>query len=130
MFATPEELGAMKSGDLGGTPVSDWRGEIEKHPDNVLANQMGNYRGSLNTKAYLDTMAAQVDKQGGVETPVHVWHDHDANPWLMDGHHRAQTAIETNRLVPVVHHGQWNKMEAVRSALNGKTRTPMKFDKV
>lgn len=118
MFYSGAELGEMASGDLGGSPVKNWTSE-------VTARRLlrGDYddRHEDGIEGHLGPMRQAVERQGGIETPVHVWHDHDNQPWLIDGHHRAQIAMESNRLVPAVHHTNWDKMEAMDSAFMGPT---------
>jgi hypothetical protein len=119
MFMTGSELGELASGDLGGTPVKEWHAEIAMRRIHGSHHDDRHQRG---IEGHLDPMRKAVEKQGGIETPVHVWHDNKwGESWLVDGHHRAQIAMDTNRLVPVVHHDQWDRSEAFDSAFLGPT---------
>jgi hypothetical protein len=152
MFATPKELGNLRSGDNRAKKVSDVRSILT---DMVAAGEYkdspSGYRGGASSPAdYLDRMKATADTEGGIEHPVHIWHPTNGDPaTLIDGHHRAAVALETNRLVPVVHHDNsntdlhkhWpnypkskeNYLEenvAYGSAFMGQTRTPTSNDSV
>lgn len=118
LFYTGAELNEMASGDLGGSKVKNWYSEITRRR---IEGQHHDDRHYYGIEEHLDPMRKAVDAQGGIETPVHVWHDHDNQPWLVDGHHRAAIAAETNRLVPAIHHTDWNKSEALDSAFLGPT---------
>lgn len=86
MFATPHELGQMWSGDYTGLKV-----------ENTYASTR---RGDA---AYLDRLTSKVASDGGFTNPVMVAHG-KGEPLLVNGHHRATVAAETDRLVPVRHY--------------------------
>lgn len=119
MFMTGAEVSELASGDLGGTKVKNWYSEISRRR---IEGQHHDDRHATGIEGHLDPMRKAVEKQGGIETPIHVWHDSKFNEsWLVDGHHRAEIAAETNRLLPVVHHDQWDRSEAFDSAFMGPT---------
>lgn len=117
MFATPQELGEMASGDLGGSPVKNWYSETLMRG---IHGEDDDERHEGGVSGYLDEMSDKVAEQGGISKPVHVWLDHAGSPWLLDGHHRAQVAMDSNRLVPVDWHHHWNKREAEAEAFLGR----------
>jgi hypothetical protein len=147
MFMTPAEIGELRAGDSRDKKVSEARSVMD---DMVAAGEYadqktGYRRGTSSPAEYLDGMKASIEQEGGIEHPIHVWHPTNGDPaTLIDGHHRATVAMETNRLVPVVHHDNSNrdlrrywpdvpkskedKLEenvAYGSAFLGKTKTPM-----
>lgn len=99
MFATPEEIAGMHSGDYH-KPV----GQVTSQ-DMRDAHGVSEYReGSSSHASYMNLLKTDIAKNGGIEHPVHVHNDGTGRQTLMDGHHRARAAMQTGRLVPVVHH--------------------------
>jgi hypothetical protein len=102
MFATPAELAEMNSGDYPMHKVSNVPNIIRENRE--IPNRPEFYRGSPSGAAYLDKLTKSVEERGGIEEPVRVHQSEFGGPTLMDGHHRAAVAQETNRLIPVIHH--------------------------
>jgi hypothetical protein len=112
MFMTPKELGNLRAGDNRSKKVSQSRSIM----DDLIAqgeykDSPSGYRdGSRSPDHYLDALAVDVEKKGGVAEPLHVWHPTNGDPsTLVDGHHRAVVAMNSNRLVPVIHHDNRGK---------------------
>ena len=118
MFATPAELGEMASGDLGGTPVKNWYSEVAMRNIHGEDDDLRHFE-SDGVQGYLDRMSGKIDDQGGITKPAHAWIDHSGQPWLLDGHHRAQVAMDSGRLVPMEWHHNWDKREAEADAFLG-----------
>lgn len=118
MFMTADEVGEIPSNDLRGAPVKEWDHRVEStFSPSTLYDPDGTYRGSRNRRTYLDSMAAKVAEQGGIENPIHVWNG-PHGPLLFNGHHRVQVAKETGRLIPVLHHAG-SYVEAGAAAIYG-----------
>lgn len=101
MFMTPHEIGSLESGDWPGHPVSEARGHIESVKSHDWHTSETAFGGP---KPYLNHLKSSISESEGVMAPVKVRHNPYMPPRLVDGHHRAVVAMETNRLVPVEHH--------------------------
>jgi hypothetical protein len=121
MFVTGHELGEMASGDFGGSKVSTVRPHMDKEND-PNEHPSIRHRGRPDAETYISEMKSAVDEQGGISNPVDAWLDHSGQPWLLDGTHRAQVAMDRKGLVPVNWHHQWNKQEAYHSVFNATDR--------
>ena len=88
---TPTEVGGLHAGDYL-MPMRD--AVAAKRAEGPVTNE------------YLDTLTKDVERSGGIHTPAMVAHSHFSGgaPLLVNGHHRATIAIETNRLMPVQHY--------------------------
>ena len=101
MFMTPKEIGGMMSADFGG------------HMRDVPERMRSSYQHSADTEALrghtvgrskLDRISDEVKAEGGVHTPVKVSHLESGVAMFSDGHHRAVSAMEQNKLLPVEHY--------------------------
>lgn len=119
MFATPTELAQTQSNDYRGLRLSN----IPEQERERKERNSGGYRGAQNFEHYIERMTRHVESRGGIEEPIHVWQG-KTGPSLIDGHHRSEVAIRTNRLVPVVHH-EGDHDTAVGSAFLGPTADPV-----
>lgn len=101
MFMTPHEIAGMHSSEYGGR-MEDvpkrMRDSYEHH-----AERDRRY-GFEPAPSKLDRLSQQVKDAGGIESPVRVAHLASGVSSLYDGHHRAVTALEQNKLVPVDHY--------------------------
>ena len=112
MFATPKELQSMVAVHRGGN--------VQESLARSAAVGSDGYRGHVDQSSYLRALASDVEASGGVDQPLHVWHGFNRRtPVLLDGRHRAAVAIDTNRLVPVVHHADNRVDDAAEDAFNG-----------
>lgn len=110
MFLAPHELPSMHSYDTGG-PLRDWRRDTVDNLDPRHDEDTGD------PSQYMHHMRKAVHDQGGIEKPIHAVRTSDGDT-LLDGNHRAVTAMETHRLVPVLWHQQGGGV--LQSALWGK----------
>lgn len=121
MFLTPHEVANLRAGDFGDTPVSDGSSMRRRMAIRHMREEGGSpYRGDLpGVGPYVDRIKESVAKSGGINEPIHIWHG-PQGPTLLDGHHRAVVAMETDRLVPAVHH-DGERTDAADSAFLGPT---------
>lgn len=124
MFMTPHEISRLRAGDFGDVPVKDGN-NLRQHMSDRFAAQEGSrgerYRGETRSPGeYMSRLKRSVDRSQGIKQPAHIWHN-NGQSYLMDGHHRAALAMETNRLLPVFHHDQPERMDAADSAFLGRT---------
>lgn len=93
MFLTPEDIRGMQANDTGG-PMEDWFYHTEKvnddprHPDG-------------DPGPYIEAMLRHIESRAGIEEPVTARSSRTGPSKILDGHHRAMIAMDTNRLVPV-----------------------------
>lgn len=124
MFMTPQEISRLRAGDFGDVPVKDGN-NLRKHMSDRYQIQEGSrgepYRGETRSPGeYMGRLKQSVEKSQGIKEPAHIWHS-NGQAHLMDGHHRAALAMETNRLLPVIHHDHPDRGDAATSAFMGPT---------
>lgn len=105
MFMTPAEVGELHAGDYrqpGGVypKMKDTYGQVRKNADKYWEPVEG--KPLVN---HVDSLTKKVEASGGIERPIEIAHlsTSQFTPVLINGHHRATVAHETNRLVPAVH---------------------------
>jgi hypothetical protein len=86
-FMTPDEVGGLHAGDYG----------IGMDKAVHVVRKVAQRK--------LDEIEDAANRQGGIRQKIRVVHGVGDKPYLMDGHHRAASAIQNNRLVPVKHYG-------------------------
>lgn len=112
MWVTPAEMRGINSGDHRGITVG------QAYP--LIANRRYGVenraaRGADSAAEHIQNLTASADRHGGFDSPVLVGIDHkldedplsgvtNTRPVLLDGHHRAAAAIQSNRLLPVEYH--------------------------
>lgn len=97
MFLAPHEIAQMRSHDTMGF-LGDWREDTKDMLDPRHDEETGD------ASEYMNKMRSQIESQGGITKPVHAIRGDGRQPLLIDGHHRAVTGMETNRMVPVLWH--------------------------
>lgn len=106
MLATPDEIRGWHSNDFRHDTMADvpriMRDPDENESASTRAYNAAAYGPYVTESEYLDSMRGHVDRQGGISRPVVLGH-RNGYPTLLDGHHRAVVALESNRLLPVVH---------------------------
>lgn len=107
LYLTPDEVSNLDSNDFHGSKVSENRANMAKDDTHASDWRHKSVGGSAN---YLDALKDSVETNEGISEPVHVGLARPRDPWsgygpynerLLDGHHRAVVAMETNRLLPV-----------------------------
>jgi hypothetical protein len=102
MFMTPDEVRGLRSADYDMRPMHEVPQAMRDRYDH--ARERDAARGNRWAGTPLDHMATQVGDDGGIHTPARVVHLPSGFTALYDGNHRAVTAMETNRLLPVEHY--------------------------
>lgn len=124
MFMTPQEVSHLRAGDFGDVSVKDGnnlRQQMSERYEVQEGSRGEPYRGETRSpNDYISKLKNSIDKSQGIQEPAHIWHS-NGDAHLMDGHHRAAVAMETNRLLPVVHHDQPDRGDAATSAFMGPT---------
>lgn len=118
MLMTPKEIGDVRSGDYGFVPMRQVPGEMRRmYQHQSEKNAM---RGIHSDSTHLDRVQESIGKRG-FEESVKVVHSQTLPGMksLYDGHHRAVTAMEQNRLLPVLHYD--NHKQAVDDIMSSPT---------
>jgi hypothetical protein len=102
MFMTPDEVSGLRSADYDMRPMHEVGQVMRDRYDHEQRRDAA--RGYAWSGSPLDHMAKQVESDGGIHTPARVVHLPTGYTALYDGHHRAVTALEQNRLLPVTHY--------------------------